>query len=318
MNEYTGTRDLHLPEIIRGTSLFPFIALLDECGHAESIVLNFAALRRITPAGLVVLTARVNRWHSEGRKVIAEGLRDCAILGYLQRMDLLKACGIEMLEPFTRHDGKGRFVPIRLIDHHVDDMGSEMALCVAPGGDVWGHPLAGPYDFVWYVLTEMANNVRQHSDGRGFASAQVGRGDGLVRLAIADNGRGIRESFRAAGLPWSGSIDELGAIHKALAPRVSSKGSPNNEGVGMTLTRQLAELAEGWLLIVSGSGVVQVNPSKEKRFYDGVLPKGTRYPGTLVALTFRQDRVSDFANLLDQAKRRSGLLHKPRGQGRFS
>jgi hypothetical protein len=318
MSEFSGTKVLRLSENIRGKGLVPFLASLDDCGNAESIILDFAALRRVSPAGLVVITARVSHWHSEGRRVFVDGLHDCAILAYLQRMDLLKACGIEMPEPFKRHDGKGRFVPVRLIDHRVDEMGSEMALCVAPGGDEWREPLAGPYDFVWYVLTEMANNVRQHSGGRGFASAQVGRGEGLVRMAIADNGWGILESFRSAGLPWSGGVDETGAILKALEPKVSSKGSPNNEGVGLTLTRQLAELAEAWLLSVSGSGVVQVNPVNNRSIYSGVLPNGGRYPGTLVALTFRQDRVADFAVLLDQAKRKSGLLHKPPGQGRFT
>jgi len=197
-------------------------------------------------------------------------------------------------------------------------MGSEMALCLAPGGGDWGHPLAGPYDFVWYVLTEMANNVRQHSGGIGFASAQVISSEGMVRMAIADNGWGIRESFRAAGLPWSAGIDETGAILKALEPRISSKGSPNNEGVGLTLTRQLAELAGAWLLIISGCGVVRFNPSNDQIIQEEVLPDGACYPGTLVALTFRQDRVQNFAKLLHQAKQMAGLLHKSPGQGRFT
>ncbi len=209
-------------------------------------------------------------------------------------------------------------MPVRLIDHRVEEMGSEMALCVAPGGDEFDHPLAGPYDLVWYVLTEMGNNVRQHSGGRGFASAQVGQAESLVRIAIADNGRGILESFRDAELSWSATMDDTAAIVKALEPKISSKGSPYNEGVGLTLTSKMAELAEAWLLIVSGTGVVRLNPGAEPRVNTGVLPNGASYHGTLVALTFRQDKAHNFAVLLDAAKRASGLLRQKPERGRFT
>lgn len=317
MSGFNGTKILRFPDNIRGKGLLSFLALLDDGGSAESIILDFTVLRRVSPAGLVVLTARIDRWHREGRRVFVDGLHDCAILAYLQRMDVLKACGIEMPEPFKRHDGKGKFVPVRMIDHRVNEMGSEMALCVAPGGDDWGHPLAGPYDFVWYVLTEMANNVRQHSGGRGFVAAQVGGGEGLVRLAIADNGRGIRQSLCEAGFPWTTGMDDTQAILKALEPKISSKGSPTNEGVGLTLTRQLAGIADAWLLIVSGQGLVRLNPSDRDGLISGTLPDAKAFPGTIVALTFRQDRVMDFAKLLDLAKRASGLLHAPPSKGRF-
>lgn len=219
-------------------------------------------------------------------------------------------------ESFKRHEGKGRFVPVREIDHRVDEMGSEMALCVAPGGDDWGHHLAGPYDLVWYVLTEMANNVRQHSGGSGFVCAQVGAAEGLVRVAIADNGRGILQSFREAGFAWAADLDDSAAILKALEPRVTSKGTPTNEGVGLTLTAKMAELASAWMLVVSGTGVVRLNPGGTRPLAD-LLPNGGNYPGTLVAMTFRQERARDFAALLDQAKRASGLLRPTGSRARF-
>jgi hypothetical protein len=134
-------------------------------------------------------------------------------------------------------------------------------------------------------------------------------------LALADNGMGILKSFREAGLPWSFDLDDPAAITKALEPRVSSKGSPNNEGVGLTLVAGLSRLTRAWLLIVSGRGVLSIKP-------DGVvesslLPEDGCYQGTLITLTFKQDRVRDFAEMLYVAKVEAGLLQTTEIGGRF-
>jgi hypothetical protein len=308
---------LALPATINADGLLPFIGLLDSVQAEQVIELDFAHLRRVSPAALVAFTASINAWRSEGRTIVEHRLASCPILPYLQRMDVLSACGFSLPETFTRHEARGRFVPLRTIDHRVNKMGDEMALCVAPGGDDGEHTLAGLYDLVWYVLTEMGNNVRQHSGGQGFAAAQVGQSEGMVRIAIADNGCGILQSFREAGLSWSKTLDDRAAILKALEPRVTSKGSPNNEGVGLTLTSQMAELAEAWMLIVSGRGVVRIIPGKERSIEACLLPGTARYAGTLIALTFRQDCVSNYPQLLDAAKRKSGLLRRPENRGRF-
>lgn len=308
---------LTLPANINADGLLPFIGLIESARTEQVIELDFTELRRVSPAGLVALSARIAAWRSQGRTILEHNLAACPILPYLQRMDVLSSCGFSLPESLTRHEAKGRFVPVRAIDHHVNDMGSEMALCVAPGGDDFEHTLAGLYDLVWYVLTEMGNNVRQHSGGQGFAAAQVGQSEGMVRIAIADNGRGILQSFRDADLAWSNQLDDRAAILKALEPRVSSKGSPNNEGVGLTLTSNMAELAQAWMLIVSGRGVVRITPGKERSVQASLLPENGLYPGTLVALTFRQDKVHDFPMLLDAAKRKSGLLRRPENRGRF-
>ena len=222
---------------------------------------------------------------------------------------------MELPENFVRREARGRFVPLRALDHQVDVMGSEMAALVAPGGEDYAHPMASLYDLCWYVLTETANNARQHSGGTGYAAAQVGQLEGLVRLAVADNGRGIRESFVSAGLPWSTAMDDVAAIRKALEPRVSSRGSPTNEGVGLTLVSELARLTQAGLLIVSGRGVLRAGMGRS--VHVSYLPDGGYYQGTLVALTFRQDNVRDYAGLLHAAKQAAGLLRNPGIPGNF-
>jgi hypothetical protein len=298
---------LVLPRIINAAGLLPFLSRIGVEPFGLEIELDFTELRRVSPAALVALSARVGDWRRRGIEVRARGLERCSILGYLQRMDLLRTCGLRLPENFTRHDERGRFVPVRAIDHSVESMASDMALCVAPGGDTLGAPLADLYDLVWYFLSELGNNVRQHSGGLGFASAQTTAAAGLVFLAIADNGRGIRGSFREAGFPWANDIDDAAAILWALEPKVSSKGSPNNEGVGLTLTTQLAIRTSAWLMIVSGRGVLRLNPRFDT-IQVGVLPAGGKYHGTLVAVTVPQRRVGLFAQLLHEAKISSGLL----------
>lgn len=308
--------EILLPNRINAEHFLPFLALLSQAANENEIVINFGELRRVSPAGLVSLTARVRKWASEGRKVSFRNLATCPIAGYLQRMDLFKVCGLSMSETFARHEALGRFVPIRKLDVNVNEMGHEMALCVAPGGDDFGHSLAGVYDLVWYVFTEMANNARQHSGGIGYASAQVQRTQGMVQLAIGDNGKGVRQSFIDAGLQWAQELDDVGAIKKAMEPFISSKGNPTNEGVGLSLTAELARQARAWLLIASGQGAVILRPDAELKTEE--LANGANYPGTLVGMTFKQSSVPDFATMLHNAKEELGLLQRKAAKGRFS
>jgi hypothetical protein len=230
-------------------------------------------------------------------------------------MDVFQTCGIDVAERLTRHDARGRFFPVRLVDHRTEEMGNQMAACLAPGGEEYEHPLAGLYDLSYYVLTEVANNIRQHSAGLGFASAQVSRGEGLVRLALADNGIGIRGSLQFAGVPLIDQMSDPAVIRMALEPRVSCKSGDPNEGVGLTLVSELAQLTKAWLLIVSGRGAVRVVAGSEPQMSE--LPNGRCFPGTLIAMTFRQTSARNYPQLLHDAKVRAGLLRTRGAMGRF-
>lgn len=306
---------LTLPERIHADGLLPFIGQLSGAGQEQAIEIDFEPLKRVSPAGLVVLAAVVTKWLRERRSVVFSNLEKCAITGYLQRMDVLTVCGAALPETFKRHAAKGRFVPVQLVDHDVEKMGHELAACLAPGGEDYEHPCAALYDLAWYVFTEMANNVRQHSRGLGYASAQVTRSEGLVRLAIADNGKGIRQSFVDAGLPWSQGISDSEAILKAFISKISSKGRPTNEGVGLTLVAGLVKQAHGWLLVVSGTGVVILKPGGEPMVSE--LPGGASFEGTLVVTAFKQKDVKNFADLLHEAKVKAGLLQNRPFSGNF-
>lgn len=312
----TSLHRIVVPAQINAAGLPPFLELLGQPVHERTVCLDFAQLRRVSPAGMVALVATVKRWQRDGLRVLFENLDACAITGYLQRMDVLRICGVRLPEHFKRHESARRFMPVQLIDHPVDALGHAMAVCVAPGGDDLDQPLSALYDLVWYVLTETANNARQHSGGTGYASAQVTRSEGFVRLAIADNGKGILQSFRDAGLKWSLPMDDPAAIRKALEPFVSSKGTPTNEGVGLTLVSGLARLTKAMLLIVSGRGMLTMDGTGEIRTQ--LQGNGAVFQGTLLALTLPQNHVQDFAALLTAAKVSAGLLHTPGSTATFA
>ncbi len=300
---------LKVPSIINAAGLLPFVARLGSVPEIEAeVALDFSELRRVSPAGLVALVAVVKHWqHRRKWRVRFDGLDQCAIRGYLQRMDLLRMCAIELREEFSRHASHGRFVPVQTIVD-VDSMSREVAACLAPGGDDYGHPLSPIYDLAAYVLGELGANVRQHSRGLGFVAAQTNDSEGFVRIAVADNGAGVRQSFVDAGLSWSHALSDQAALHKAIEPRVSSKGEPVNQGVGLTLVTGLAKLTGAWLLLTSGTGVLRVDPSGN--IQEDVLADGGRFPGTLVALTLPRHKLHDFSELLDEAKQQAGLLAK--------
>jgi anti-sigma regulatory factor (Ser/Thr protein kinase) len=309
---------MHLipPAQINGKAVLQFIGDLAAAERSTTPVsIDFSHLRRITPLGLVVLTACIMRWHREHREVRLEDLSDCPILKYLQRMDFLKAVGVAIPEKFRRHGSRGRFVPISIIDHKVDEMGANISACLAPGGDEFGHPMCDLYDIAWYVFTETANNVRQHSCGTGYVAAQLTHADGLARIAIADNGKGIRQSFIDSGLDWATGMTDEEAIMKALEPHVSSKGNPTNEGVGLTLVSQLIELMGAWLVVASGTGAVTIMAGGEPCVVP--VPDGFSYQGTLIGMAFAQNRAKDYADLLQSAKVNSGLLQKSDRSGNF-
>ena len=308
---------LAVPQVINDAGLIPFLAQLSSVPTVEAeISLDFSALRWVSPAGLVALAATVKHWQSQHvHRVQFEGIQQCPILGYLQRMDLLRICGVSSTEEFERHPSHGRFVPVRpIVD--VDAISKDVAACLAPGGDDLEHPASQLYDLAAYVIGELGANVRQHSRGTGYVAAQVNKGDAMVRIAVADNGHGIRQSFVDAGLAWSRGLSDAAAIRKALEPRVSSKGEPVNQGVGLTLVTGLARLTQAWVLILSGTGIVQMDP--DGRINEQSLPSGCFYRGTLVTLAFFHDKLQDFYILLDAAKQEAGLLAKRPISTRFT
>jgi ABC-type transporter Mla MlaB component len=307
---------LVIPKYINADGLLPFLAQLAEHSGTQELLIDFTSLQRVSPAGLAALTAFMARRDKNRLATNVVGLETCGIRDYLRRMNLLRLCGWDRgQESFERHDPKGRFVPLEEIPHRVDDLGDQIASCIAPGGEDYEHPNAGLYDTAWYLITEMANNVRQHSRGVGFVAAQTTLSDGFVKIAIADCGCGIPGSLKNSGLPWAQDLPDQDIIEQAMVARVSSKGQPSNEGVGLTLSSRIVNLMGGHMLIASGAGtVIHRNNSAVRK---ESLSQGIVFPGTLIAITFRRSEASDFAAKLHRAKELETLLRAPGNPATF-
>lgn len=289
------------------------VAVMAKARGADTpIEIDFKHLRHVTPVFLAALTATVHHWEKTGRPVVFSGLEHCQITSYLQRMDFLKRCGIDLPENFARHKPQGRFLPVTEVEVRVEDLAREIAECFAPGGDDYEHPNAGFYDFLVYAVTELGNNIRQHSSGTGFTAVQASPTDGMVRLALADNGVGILRSFQRIEAPWSKNATDSEAILKAMEPRVSCKMGVPNEGVGLTILSSVIGKMKGWLMVASGTGLVTSSGGSAPTPRN--FPNQGYYQGTLVALTIGRTAAASFSEHLKTTKFDKGLLPmaKPR------
>lgn len=307
---------LTIPSHINANGVYPFLDALASYRDVPEIQLDFSQLQRVSPAGLAALTAWVTYRHKNRLGTIPINIEVCPILTYLQRMNLPQLCGWSLGdENFQRHQGTCRFLPLSAIGHNVDDLGADFAECIAPGGEDYDHPAAGLYDAAFYLITEMANNVRQHSQGDGFVAAQTTALDGFIRIAIADCGQGITASFRNAGYLWAQDTSDRICINKALDARISSKGQPSNEGVGLTLSARVANLMGGHILISSGTGGVIAKSDGSRQDQSNL--SGSGFPGTLITMAFLKPAASEFNEKLLQAKDTEGLLQGGNLSGMF-
>lgn len=307
-----------LPNKINQANAVDFLSLISRTESAGDFNVDFTNLKFASPGALVALACTVARWQGRQIPVNFSGINSCTITNYLKRMNLFRILGQTLPENFRRHNPSSRFFPLQRVDEDVGQMGTAIADCIAPGGDEWDHPMADMHSLAWYVLTEIGNNIRQHSWGDGFVCAQKYKEDKdveIVQLAFADDGIGILGSFSATGASWANGMHDADAIEKALEPRVSCKAGDPNEGVGLTLVSELVRLTKGWLTIVSGNGVLKIEEGQKAK--KSVLPDDGRYHGTFFEMGIRQQSANGFHTLLRDAKIHAGLLNQGSSGARF-
>lgn len=313
---------LRLPSTVYDDSLSDLLAQLGLVAKQEQepIEVDFQDMQFYVPAGLVILLTAVHGWVRQKHEVRFINLNACPILAYLQRMDFFAMSGVKLTEAFVRHESKGRFMPLCLVSSgtagKVPEMCRELANCVFPElADSDNPEETGPYDMLEFAASELINNVIQHAQGPGYVAAQVYPVSGLIRLAIADCGVGVRQSFANYQPPfWDPKMSHLDAVRTALQPRISSKlhlgsawGEAVNAGVGLSILKEVARHADGLFTLISGTGLYQHNHQERRRFPTEINLL-ENYQGTICAMQLSKQKLGNLQQILQDAKKGIGLL----------
>ena len=301
---------IRIPSWIAEEQLPQLLALLNRGNGHAAILIDIAAVKFLTPAAIVSILARCSRWKKEGMAISLIGAESCENLGYLQRIDFLKHLGIEIPEQFIRRNAAGRFVPVQTLNFasgDVDRIASEISRCTLPDAD----PEDDVYRMLQYAAGELLSNAKYHSGGRAFVCAQFFPARNQVRIAVADDGMGIRGSFLNTSRESEADTPDA-AIRLALQPQVSCallRPNPNpyagcnHRGVGLTVTRTLAKESLGQITIASESGWFdEVNGNEQSR-----INQPGFFPGTLVAVSLHRDQIADYAAMHAKAMADIGM-----------
>ncbi|WP_320055591.1 ATP-binding protein [Desulfuromonas thiophila] len=306
--------EISLPKNCYEKNLYDLLILLGGGNGHDTVTIDFSNVHMYPPGATVLLLSKIRAWKEDDKNVSYVNHESCRGFQYLQRVDFFNNLGLNLEENFVRHPTDNRFLPLVKIGHDgrhdADKLADEIAGCIFPPVGDYTSETNGPADAIEYSVSEMIKNVSQHSSGTGFVGAQYYQATDLIRVAIGDTGIGILESFQQSGSPFYNQyMSDLDAINLAIKPKVSSKthqmsmwGESENSGVGLTLIKRLAEILDGNFCIISGCGFYSSSGNSLS------IPENKRYKGTLCAMTFKRSKITNFVNLLQQAKNDLGLL----------
>ena len=166
-----------------------------------------------------------------------------------------------------------------------------------------------------YVVIELLRNAVQHSEDPlgGVVAAQLmdQYQRPAVQVAVADAGIGVQ---RALSTHHPDVSDAGEALEKAIQPHISGTfhegrtGSLQNAGMGLFFISEMAKLTAGRLVIASRGATLSLQgdlQGLEQHRLSLLQPKGTGFPGTLVAFELPVDEVQDHDALLESVRQRA-------------
>ena len=216
-----------LPDHLTPDSV-PFLACLDAIYQDldVQITIDCTQVRFVTPFGLCLLASTFDWLEQENKQVGHTGLSP-SVGSYLARMDCLPGA---LAGPFVgpRNNRADALVEVQVISDR-----SELT-----HGRKYGFPNAKVWVAAQYYPT------KDH-----------------IRLAVVDNGCGLLRSL--SNHPRLDDKTDIDAIKLALEPRVSGNrdvglmDDSHNQGVGLSVSSELAIRADGRVDIISGQGAVK-------------------------------------------------------------
>lgn len=209
-----------------------------------------------------------------GKPVRFDGTRRA--LGYLARIDLLRHAGTEFDEKFERHDETGRFMSLKLVDAQESVLPTVHEIC-----ELVAHHFDNAREFLpalEWATYEIIDNVFNHAESStpAVVYAQNHPAEHRLRIAIADQGRGLRASLSEA-YQLHGHGD---AVDKALERGVT-RNPQVGQGNGMAGTLAITEANGGKLRVATGDVQFEKVSGGKHRF----RMCATEVPGTTVQLS---------------------------------
>lgn len=290
------------------------------CGHvtkfcqsltesiADKIVIDASRLQAADSFGLCLAASILQQITAKGQEVIIRDTPEDQ-LRYLASMDFFANAGIQMSGIGGRKTQRGRtteLLELRVVEisKDVDRIARELA--EATVGRIPGLKNPGVIDEMsgyterdkleiplQYVFIELLENSLTHgkkhhrSSSRAWIACRYDKARDRINLSIVDNGCGLRTSL--AGHPAIKDDSDIAAITAAVQPRVSSNRDLGirivghdsiNQGIGLTICRDIALRSRGLMHMVSGNG--------HAMFQKSAMPDRTRsiyaWNGTAVAI----------------------------------
>lgn len=268
-----------LPDQLSPDSV-PFLTCLDAIYQDpdRQITLDCTQVRFATPFGLCLVAATFD-WLEEEGKQTTHTVLSASVGSYLARMDCLPAA---LAEPFVgpRNNRADALVEVQVISVRSEaDMAAQKLaqafvgrlpdtnLSAAPDEMTGLRPGEAEEEALAYIFTELIDNSLTHGRKHGFTNAKVWvaaqyyPSKDHIRLAVVDNGCGLLRSLKDH--PRLADKKDAEAIKLALEPKVSGNrdvglmDDSHNQGVGLSVSSELAIRAGGRVDIISGQGAVK-------------------------------------------------------------
>lgn len=160
-----------------------------------------------------------------------------------------------------------------------------------------------------YSFVELLRNVVQHSGSAigGIAMAQVHPKSGLVEIAVADRGVGVRAHISRR---YPEAETDLHALKVAILPHASGTfgqnmyGSmQNNAGLGLFFVKEISGRGGGSFDLISGGAMISRwgKHDARKGSRDITMPSGI-WAGTLAVVKLKAGLIGSFDLLLDTCR----------------
>lgn len=299
---------IKIPAKLYEDDLLDFAKLLSIDPTVDKIQIDISNCQYHIPSAILLLFARCQEWINSN--VTIEFLySDSDYHQYCQRMNFFKLLNFVDSEAFVRRDPSDRFLPIIEFgpgsreDQEYDKGPDQLSYLLSDIAILESKANTSPQireikSGIVYSSGELIMNVIQHSRGTGYVFAQYSDYKDYVRIAILDNGIGIKESFRVQQSKYYyPEMTDLESIKTALKYEVSSKPiGPRfeNAGVGLTYLSRIAAIAGEDMTIISNTGFLRLNFEYEN--------KTILCPGTLSSITLKRQDLIEFSKVFRKAQ----------------